>query len=219
MKNNSATISADIVSSTALSVGDRLFLEKKMLELLTILEQFFGTEQFYGRLIKGDYIECVLPEPKFALRAALIIKSFVKSLQLSQTENSRHKALLDIRVAVGVGEMRIFDREKGIIDGEAIYLSGRAINELSGKKNKTFVFRTNNAEYKVFESIFGLLDVLFASFTRIKSEIVFHKLLDKLEKDIVFIRKKKQQTINMQTNSARWWAIDDTVKTFEAIIK
>ena len=219
MKNNSATISADIVSSTALSVEDRLFLEKKMLELLTILEQFFGTEQFYGRLIKGDYIECVLPEPKFALRAALIIKSFVKSLQLSQTENSRHKALLDIRVAVGVGEMRIFDREKGIIDGEAIYLSGRAINELSGKKNKTFVFRTNNAEYKVFESIFGLLDVLFASFTRIKSEIVFHKLLDKLEKDIVFIRKKKQQTINMQTNSARWWAIDDTVKTFEAIIK
>ena len=220
---NKATISADIVSSTALSVEDRLFLEKEISELLKTLEQFFGKEAFYGRLIKGDYIECLFEKPKFALRAALIIKSFVKSLQLSQSEDSKQiKAFLEhgIKIAVSIGEIRIFDREKGIIDGEAIYLSGRAINELSSqKRGRTLVFRTNKSNYKVFDAVFDLLDVLFASFTRTQSKIVYYKLLGKSEKEITSILSRAQSNINQQVNSVGWRAIENTVETFESIIK
>jgi hypothetical protein len=41
-----------------------------------------------------------------------------------------------VRVAVGIGELSIWNKKKGIIDGEAIYLSGRAVNEMSNSDKK-----------------------------------------------------------------------------------
>ena len=34
-------------------------------------------------------------------------------------------------MAIGIGDMRIVNTEQGIWDGEAIYLSGRALEEMS----------------------------------------------------------------------------------------
>jgi hypothetical protein len=53
---NKATISANIVSSTALNVEQRLELEKDLNELLNLLKQTLGSKMFFGRLIKGDSI-------------------------------------------------------------------------------------------------------------------------------------------------------------------
>jgi hypothetical protein len=226
MNKNKATISADIVSSTALNVNERLILDKKLLELLKILEENFGSKNFYGRLIKGDYIECVLEKPKHALRCALLIKSFVKSLHIEQKNNSKRISDFKeygVRIAVGIGELKIFDRERGIIDGEAIYLSGRAINEMTAhnkKINNTLIFRTlNKKQNDYFEPIFELLDVMFARFKQAQSEIVFYKLLEKSEKEIVSIINKNQSTINQHSTATGWHAIDSAVKYFEKTIK
>jgi hypothetical protein len=220
---NKATISSDIVSSTSLNVEQRLILEKELAKLLRILKQTFGPKAFFGRLIKGDYIECVLDNPKLALRVALIIKSFVKSLKI-QTNKKTNKRLSDfkeygIRIAVGVGELSIFNKKKGIIDGEAIYLSGRAINEMTSSDKKirnTLAFRSNQESWnEAFTPLFGLLDVLFVESTRAQSEIVFYKLLNKSEKEISEILKKSQSTINQHSTAVGWYAIDRAVKYFE----
>ncbi|MDR2690873.1 MAG: SatD family protein [Dysgonamonadaceae bacterium] len=223
---NNATISADIVSSTSLNVKQRLVLEKKFIQLLMILKQTFGSEMFFGRLIKGDYIECVLKDPKLALRAALLIKSHVKSLNIQPDKKAGQN--LDefkeygVRIAIGVGELSIFNRKKGIIDGEAIYLSGRAINEMtaSDKKNKTtLVFKSSNNDWNdVFTPIFQLLDVLFAKYKRAQSEVVFYKLLNKPEKEITMILTKSQSTINQHSTSTGWYAVESAVNYFEKTI-
>jgi hypothetical protein len=220
---NRATISADIVSSTSLSVEQRLFLERELKKLLRILKQTFSSKTFFGRLIKGDYIECVLTDPKLALRVALVIKSFVKSLKI-QTNNKINKRFhsfkeYGIRVAVGVGELSVLNRSKGIIDGEAIYLSGRAINEMTSSDKKiknTLAFRSNQENWNdAFSPLFSLLDVLFAESTRAQSEIVLYKLLNKSEKEISEILKKSQSTINQHSTAIGWYAIDRAVKYFE----
>lgn len=223
---NNATISADIVSSTSLNVKQRLVLEKKFIQLLMILKQTFGSEMFFGRLIKGDYIECVLKDPKLALRAALLIKSHVKSLNIQPDKKAGQN--LDefkeygVRIAIGVGELSIFNRKKGIIDGEAIYLSGRAINEMtaSDKKNKTtLVFKSGNNDWNdVFTPVFQLLDVLFAKYKRAQSEVVFYKLLNKPEKEITMILTKSQSTINQHSTSTGWYAVESAVNYFEKTI-
>ena len=224
---NKATISSDVVSSTSLSVEQRLILGKELMKLLRILKQTFGSKTFFGRLIKGDYIECVLNNPKLVLRVALIIKSFVKSLKI-QAGKKANKGLKDfkeygVRIAVGVGELPVLNRRKGIIDGEAIYLSGRAINEMTSSDKKirnTLVFRSNKENWnEAFTPLFSLLDVLFTESTRAQSEIIFYKLLNKSEKEISEILKKSQSTINQHSNAAGWYAIERAVKYFENQIK
>ena len=220
---NKATISSDIVSSTSLSVEQRLFLERELKKLLRILKQTFGSKMFFGRLIKGDYIECVLNDPKLALRVALIIKSFVKSLKIQANKKTNKKLSsfkeYGIRIAVGVGELSIFNKTKGIIDGEAIYLSGRAINEMTSSDKKirnTLAFRSNQETWnEAFTPIFSLLDVLFAESTRAQSEIVFYKLLNKSEKEISEILKKSQSTINQHSTASGWYATERAIKYFE----
>jgi len=224
---NKATISADVVSSTALDKKQRLVLEKKLINLLSILEAEFASAGFFGRLIKGDYIECVLDNPALALRVALLMKSYVKSLVFTPNKDSDKKIKdfkeYGIRVAVGIGELTIFNRKKGIIDGEAIYLSGRAINELtsSDKKTKqTLVFRSNDESLSAnFSAIFNLLDIIFVKYKSAQSEVVFYKLLKKSEKEVTEIIHKRQSTINQHSTATGWYAVENAVEYFEKTIK
>ncbi|MDR2085715.1 MAG: RNA polymerase subunit sigma-70 [Dysgonamonadaceae bacterium] len=223
---NKATISADIVSSTSLNVEQRLFLEKELMKLLNILRQTLGTKIFFGRLIKGDYIECVLEEPRLALRVALLMKSFVKSLDMKADKISNKKIKdfreYGIRIAIGIGELSIWNKRKGIIDGEAIYLSGRAVNEMSLRDKKvknTLVFKSKNEEWnQSMLPVFDLLDVLFSKYKRAQSQIIFYKLLNKSEKEITGILTKGQSTINQHSTAAGWFAVESAVDYFEKII-
>ena len=56
--NMFATISADIVSSTSLSVDETIRLKQRIEALFALLKTKYP--DFYGRQIKGDYIECVM---------------------------------------------------------------------------------------------------------------------------------------------------------------
>jgi len=218
-----ATLSADIIASTSLNVEQRFQMEEALKHLMSKLEETFGDDVFYGRLIKGDYIECVLQDPKLALRIALILKSYIKSLNIKYVageDKIRFQSFKTqaIRVAVGIGELSIFDKEKGIIDGEAIYLSGRAINDMDSKK-QTFIFRSNVDEWNTeFNPIFSLLDFIFLQMSSTQSEIIYHKLLKEKEEEIKEITNKSQPTINVLARRAGWAAIDDAVSFFEQTI-
>lgn len=77
-----AVISGDIVSSTSLTDAGRALIEDALKDLIDELSVRFST---YCRVIKGDYIECVVPNPEDALHVALAIKSFVKSIPIEDT--------------------------------------------------------------------------------------------------------------------------------------
>jgi hypothetical protein len=227
MKNR-ATISADIISSTLLEVEHRLFLEEQLTSFLSTLRKRFRNDGFYGRLVKGDYIECALKRTKNALRIALLLKVYIKSMNIKDGKNkSRLKNFKSygVRVAIGIGELTVFDPGKGILDGEAIYLSGRAIGGLSsyGKervviKNSLF-FKSNRKDWDdCFEPFCNLLDVLFSKMTRLQSEIIYYKLLGKTEEEIKNILKKSQSTINQHSTTAGWNAIESVIKYFEQTI-
>ena len=227
MKNR-ATISADIVSSTSLEVEQRLYLEERLTSFLSVVRKKFRQDGFYGRLLKGDYIECALKRTKSALRITLLIKAYVKSLDISSKKNKPHLRIFKtygVRAAIGIGELTVFDAKKGILDGEAIYFSGRAIEGLStyGKeriviKNSLF-FKSNREDWDIcFNPMCHLLDVLFLKMTRLQSEIVYYKLLGKTEEEIKNILKKSQSTINQHSTTAGWNAIENAVKYFERTI-
>lgn len=83
--NMFATISADIVSSTSLSVDETIRLKQRIEALFALLKTKYP--DFYGRQIKGDYIECVMQNVSNVFRIALVIKSYIKSFPI--TENKK----------------------------------------------------------------------------------------------------------------------------------
>lgn len=219
-----AVISGDIIASTSLNDTGRAAIEDGLNGLLKKLSSDFNV---FGRIIKGDYLECVVPEPENALRVALVIKSYVKSIASSKfaidekDNRFRFFKMHGIRLAIGYGGLSRFDPEKGIIDGEAIYLSGRAISEATTYskeriviKNTMFFVSANEALNKEFEPLLALIDVLIGKATTKQSEVLCSKLMNLNEETIAAKMEIAQPVVNQHSTSVGWNAIEKAVVHF-----
>lgn len=99
-----ATISADVVSSTSLSKEAMIELNERLKKCLSTLELRY--QGFWGRIVKGDSIECVMDFPEDAFEAALILKTLVKSFEPSDVNDSKRFNRYGLRIAIGIGEMK-----------------------------------------------------------------------------------------------------------------
>jgi hypothetical protein len=226
---NRAVISGDIVASTSLTDAGRVLLEKALEELIAALKTGFG---IYARVIRGDYLECVIPNPEDALQVALAIKSFVKSVSIddSHLDKIDKRAKLfktyGIRLAVGYGQLSRFIPDEGVIDGEAIYLSGRTINEFSTYKKERivikntlfFVSNDQKLNHKI-EPIIALLDVLINKATSKQCKVLYLKLMNNNEETIASKLNISQSVVNQHSTSIGWNAIEKSVKYFNEVLK
>ena len=212
-----AAISVDIVSSTSLCIEETIALKQRVEELFSILEKRFPG--FWGRLIKGDYIECLLPSAKDGFRVALIIKSCIKSFPIAESKKKKPFQIYGIRMAMGIGDMRIVDKENGIMDGEAIYLSGRTLDGMgTPNKNGTFLIEPADKQLKPALQTVGMLtDALLNNATKRQSEVIYYKLLSKSEQEIADILGVKQSGINQHSTSAKWYCIEEALSYFEQL--
>jgi hypothetical protein len=223
-----AVISGDIIAFTGLSDADKSNIEHSISELFSELEAKYDV---FGRMIKGDYLECYIPDPTHALRVALLIKSYIKAyaLELRDSKDKRLSAFktYGIRLAIGIGEIARFDRVKGIIDGEAIYFSGRIISDVSATFDKeriviksTLFIKTNDEQLtSELEPLLALLDVLISKATAKQSNVLFLKLMGNNEETIAKKLGLFQSTVNEHSTSIGWNAIEKAVSYFEKLMK
>lgn len=220
-------LSGDIIASTSLTDEAKIILENELKTLITMLENNFS---IYGRIIKGDYLEMVVEYPEEALTIALIIKSYIKAIVLTtEIDSSRSKYFKNhgIRLAMGYGTLNRYDKVSEVIDGEAIYFSGRKISEERTTYNKeriviknTLFF--NSDDEKLNENInciLGLLDVLVSNATAKQCKILYLRLLKNSEKEIANQLNIKQPTVNKQLSSIGWNAIEKSVSYFNSLFK
>jgi len=226
-----AIVSGDIVASTSLNNVDRNKVGNCLKVMTKKLDKKF---KVYSRLTEGnDYIDVYIPNNSDALRVMLAIKCFVKSIPISANNSDNQKdnrikffKTYGIRLALGIGELSRLDIESGIIDGDAIYFSGRIISEnRTYNKEKvviknTLFIKSDNKEFDdEFIPILALLDVLLSKCTAKQSTVLYLKLLGYDEATIARILRKKQSTINEHSTSAGWIAIEKAVNRFEEVVK
>ena len=217
-----ATISADIVSSTSLSVIDLTHLQSVIRQFLNELSRESQDED-WGRLFKGDSVEIFLKDPHKALRTALLLKALVKKTFIESNMLAKQSPFkrFGIRMAIGIGEMRMADKARDVLDGEAIYYSGRMLEKsdregLSVKRSMFFVCKDPLLTEQM-DVMLGLLDVLFKDATARQSEILYYKLLGLNEEEIAAKLNIKQSAVNQHSNAVGWKAIEATVNYFEKL--
>ena len=122
-------------------------------------------------------------------------------------------------MAMGIGDMRLVDENQGIMDGEAIYLSGRALSRMGTPNKKgTFLIEPADKQLKPALQTIGMLtDALLNNATKRQSEIIFYKLLSKNEQEIADILDINQSAVNQHSTSAKWYCIEEALNYFEQL--
>lgn len=217
-----ATISADIVSSTTLSVFDLMHLQsviRQFLDELSVKSQ----DADWGRLFKGDSVEIFLSNPHEALRTALLLKTLVKKTFVESNMEAKQSLFkkFGIRIAIGIGEMRMADKNCDVLDGEAIYYSGRALEKgtkegLSVKRSMYFACKDSLFSEQM-DVMLGLLDMLFKEATSKQCEVLYYKLIGMNEVEIAEKLGVVQSVVNQHSNAIGWNAIESAVKYFERL--
>ena len=229
---NHGIISGDIIASTSLSMEEKELLMQQIQKLLKELDKKFSV---FGRIVKGDQVECYIPDARQSLRIALILKCFVKSKtsgpyvaapgKPNRSTANKYFRIYGIRVAIAIGQMDKVDRAKGILDGEAIYLAGRAIDEQhTANKDRiviksTMIFISPDEKWQgEFEVLVSLIDILISKCTARQSEILVERLKGNTEEAIAKKLKVSQSAINQNSNAAGWPGIEKAINRFEKII-
>lgn len=231
-----AVISADVVSSTSLPNNKLIKLTQKLNECLADLEgkdrSNYGTKyEGWGRIVRGDTIEYFLEHPEDAFEVAILLKAWTKAIVESKdwkdtdgeemgasTAISKNFSKYGLRIAIGIGGMKTFDRTLNIIDGEAIYRSGRALNNLSGYDKYAITISMENEEVaQTLQVIMALVNQILNKATPRKCETLYYRLL---YKDSYLTADKMNITVsgvNQTLNDLGWSAIEGAIQYYRKV--
>lgn len=212
-----ATISADIVRSTSMSTEDLIVLRNKLQGLFHDFEKEYPG--FWARIVRGDGIECVVPNYNDVLRIAILIKLYVK-MKTSEFDCSEMLQRYGIRFSIGVADIKYADKEEDIINGPAIYLSGRNLDEISRKENIMTAFEIEQAPVplsNLLDSYVAMVSGLIDSYSAKQAEVIFLKLLGFKEKEISERVGISQSSVNTRASNAQWGLLNTAIKDFEEL--
>ena len=210
-----ATISADIVRSTSLETADLLELRGGLQGLISDLERDFPG--FWARIVRGDSLECVVPDYRDALRIAILLKLFVK-MRVADFDCSPMLQRYGIRFSIAVGDLKYANKDEDIIDGPTIYISGRNLDEISRRGGRMSIFevdREPRSLSNVLDSYVALVCDLVDSYSAKQAAVVYYKLLGLKEVEISEQLGIYQSSVNTRATNARWGLMNLAIRDFE----
>ena len=173
---------------------------------------------FWARIVRGDSIECVVPNYNDALRIAILIKLYVK-MRVSGFDCSEMLQRYGIRFSIGVADINYADKKEDIINGPAIYLSGRNLDEISRRENVMTAFEIGQAPKplsNLLDSYVAMVSGIVDSYSAKQAEVVFLKLLGFKEMEISERVGISQSSVNTRAANAQWGLLNTAIKDFEA---
>lgn len=111
---------------------------------------------------RGDGWQCLGPEPKFALRAALILRARLSALGRS----------FDTRISIGIGE-GLLDATGGLDGGggPAFELSGRALDKMPHGQRFAIAWERPPAAAALVRAVFALADEISRNWTPAQARV------------------------------------------------
>jgi hypothetical protein len=227
-----AVITGDIVASREIDSSGRQTLYGDLKKFLNSLkkEQWISNYEMF----RGDSFQCVLEKKEYVLRAALLIRAFIKSYEgrkhkekngkISSTKRTTAKGYFpgkqDIRLSIGIGPVDFYSKNNlAHSDGEAFQLSGEELDNIK-KAQYRISLKTNDEDFNAaIEPAMLLLDAVLQKWTNNQAETVLYKLKNFKEEEIGKVLKISQPAVNQRIRSSQWFAIEKMLNYFENRIK
>lgn len=208
-----ASISADVVDSTSLTLSELKQLHSTVNSVLRQLDSI--VTPVWGRIVRGDTVECILNQPTYALRVAVALKCYLK-FWMSTVGASPMAKDYSLRYSIGVGTMREVDIETGFLDGAAIYMSGRNLDKMKSNCFAVFDCETDCSDFvDLVDMNISLLDSIINDLSAKQAIVVYYKLLRFPELAIARDMGISQTAVNLRSTSGHWNLISKTFERFE----
>lgn len=217
MKRLFGIVSLDVVDSTSLERAAMLQLRKDIYNnLFRDLTEIHPS--FWGRVVRGDTIECCISQVQYSFRIALLAKCWMKNWAEANGGSSDMRRF-GLRCSIGIGGMRIADREEDLLDGDAIYIAGRNLDYIGGRDIPiAFGMKTSHTDVEdLIKSNLLLLDTLLCELTSRQNDVLYYKLMSYPEMKISRILDISQTAVNLRARNAGWQQIKATLKVLENI--
>jgi hypothetical protein len=207
-----AVLTGDIIASTQLSPQElsrtRSVVERGALALRPRpgARAVCGTPQFF----RGDSWQLVVKEPRWALRAALMIRAQL----IAQLE-------VGTRISLGVGTADHVDaRRVSLSTGEAFTLSGRALDAMTGYFDLTGAVPARAGELaRWLPALLHVCSTVVRTWTRRQAQIVSLALLPEEPTHEGIARSLQppvaKQTVSESLSGAGWRALLEALRAFE----
>ncbi len=210
-----AVITADIIDYSGLDTA-------RADEVLKVLHDLFEnlksvrSNVFKGFSVRrGDSIQGEV-ETRDSLRVALLLKTAINRISFGQGE--KRKSPVNVRIAIGVGEVSAVRDTVGQSFGEAYLFSGRLLDSL--KKNKRIIAaKTPDEEVnRELDTEFRLLEVIMNNWKVTSADVLYLTLSGFDEKKTASRLGISQSAVNQRKKSAGWNAVNALLKRYEELI-
>ena len=214
-----ATISADIIQSTTLPVEELFRLREELECFITSMRKF--SPGSWGRIVRGDGVECAISDEHDLLHIVLMLICHVKSLghraSIANAKGVGKRFLrMGVRMALSVGELRVNSREKGILDGPAIYESGRALEKMGKIKVLEFSSENKNTE-GIARALFILCHQLIVHATARQCQVFLLHLQGETKAGIAKILNITEIAVYQHLQAMGADALDEAMACYEAL--
>ena len=208
-----AVVTADIVDYSRLSYEEE---ERVLITLHETFEENPGIRTNVGGFVitRGDNIQIELEKAEEALNVALLLKSSLNKIAL----NDGNKPGINVRIAIGIGQITGKRMSVNESTGDAYTFSGRTLDSMK-KNRRTFAIKTNDPSLDAeLETEFKLLEVILSGWTVLSAEVIYWILSGFNEREIGNKLKKTQSAINQRKKTAGWIGIEPLLRRFRELI-
>jgi predicted XRE-type DNA-binding protein len=205
-----SVVTGDIIHSSKLSNSQRKVLLKQMKQLFEGLCD--KDKSLKIDIYRGDSFQAVQENIDQALLTTLKIKAGLKRSSLLKTG-------VDVRMAIGMGEISLFSKKIQESDGEAFRNSGQVLDKMKNME-QTLMFKSPWDDMNdEMEAHCFTLDAITGRWSPQMAEVVFELLEGLKQVQIATKLGIKQPSVNQRIKLANWSAVERVLQRFERLIK
>ena len=205
MNEFSAVITADIVNSSKLNEEELAILAT---ELIGVLKAGKAKNHFY----RGDSFHA-LCRPKHAFVLALKLRAIARVFK-PVNENEQ----IDIRIAIGLGDVEMPVKNLATAKGEAFILSGRELDVISKSAKRLSIRIADEKLNPGMEAISLIADNIMQKMSSKQAEVILELLNGATEIEIAGKLGKSQSTVNKLKQAAGWNELEQAIKIFSSML-
>jgi hypothetical protein len=200
-----AILTCDIVNSTKLTPAK----EKK---LIAFIQTIFAGQKI--EFFRGDSFQVFLKVPENAFLLALLCR--VAAMKLYKEQKN---PMADVRISIGLGEVKQPIKSLTTAKGEAFLLSGRAFDEFSKNSQRLSIAVNNQLANQGLLVITDYTNNIFEKISGKQAEVIFELLQGETQQAIAKKIKKTKSTVHQLTTAGQWPQIEKLLHYYSSIIQ